>query len=335
MNNIEQALTHAIDQKSDVVATLLQEMRSHLNTFFDAFDPEAVRAVIEHLVQSKGALFLTGVGKSGIIAKKIAATLSSSGTKALFLPPLDALHGDVGVVSKGDTVLFLSKSGETDELIQLCLTMRSRGVFMIAVVSNAESRLGKMCDMKVMLPVARELCPFDLVPTTSTLVQLVFGDLLAISLMHVKRFSIDDFAQNHPAGRLGKRLTMRVSDVMITGAGVPYCSPTHMLMNVLPEYSSKRCGALIVVDEAYHLKGIFTDGDLRRSLEKYGAKVLHMHLHELMTNTPRSIAAHALAFDALKFMEANPASLITVLPVLEEGKVVGILKMHDLVQLGL
>ncbi|HXF28831.1 MAG TPA: CBS domain-containing protein, partial [Chlamydiales bacterium] len=183
--------------------------------------------------------------------------------------------------------------------------------------------------------VARELCPFDMVPTTSTIVQLIFGDLLAIALMRLKGFTLEDFRHNHPAGRLGKRLLLTVKDVMISGAGAPLISPAEVLINALPEFSGKKCGCLIVVDEEVKLLGIFTDGDLRRALQKHGAMVLHKTMKELMTPSARFIDPKMLAFDAMKQMEADQKRPITVLPVVDGGKVVGILRMHDIVQSGI
>jgi arabinose-5-phosphate isomerase len=283
----------------------------------------------------QGTIFLSGVGKSGIIAKKIAVTMSSSGTKALYLSPLNALHGDIGLVTSGDAVLFLSKSGETDELLHLCPAIRNKGARLISVVSSLDSRLAKACDLNIVLPVSKELCPFNMVPTTSTMVQLIFGDLLAIALMNRKQFTVDDFAQNHPAGRIGKRMTFTVRDLMITGDRVPLAAPENILIDALSEFSGKQCGCLLVIDAAERLLGIFTDGDLRRSLQRHGAMVLHKSLRELMTTTPRFIHAKMLAYDAMKFMEADPKRPITVVPVVEDGKVVGILKMHDIVQSGI
>ena len=326
----------SIDERQDLVEELMGEMQKNVQYFFESASQETMSKLFEHLLQSSGTIFLTGVGKSGIIAKKIAATMNSSGTKALYLSPLNALHGDVGMVAKGDSVLFFSKSGESDELLHLCPIVRNKGAFLIAVISNSDSRLAKACDFSIELPVARELCPFNIVPTTSTLVQLMFGDLMSMVLMRSKRFTVDEFAQNHPAGRLGKRLTFLVKDLMISGEGVPFASPNDLLINVLSEFSGKKCGCLLIIDEERRLIGIFTDGDLRRSLQKYGAMVLHKAMHELMTLNPRHIDEKVLAFDAVKYMEADQKQPITVLPVVDsEKKVVGIIKMHDIVQSGI
>ena len=328
-------LEAAVIQQQNLVTSLLIETQANLQFFCDHLDTSSVTQLIDFLSTIQGTIFLSGVGKSGIVAKKIAVTMSASGTKALYLSPLNALHGDIGLIAPGDAVLFLSKSGETDELFHLCPAIRTKGARLIAIVSNSNSRLAKACDSSIILPVAKELCPFDMVPTTSTMVQSLFGDLLAIALMKKKKFTMDDFAQNHPAGRLGKRMTFTVRDLMITGTGIPFAMPENILIDALSEFSGKQCGCLLIVNSERKLLGVFTDGDLRRSLQKHGAMVLHKSLRELMTHTPRFIDAKMLAYDAMKFMEADPKRPITILPVVEDDKVVGILKMHDIVQSGI
>lgn len=319
----------------DLIDDLFVETQGNVRYFFDKVDLNSIKKVFAHLKESSGTIFLTGVGKSSFVAKKIAMTMSSSGTKALYISPLNALHGDIGLVTKGDTILLFSKSGETDELLHLCPVLRNKGVHLIAIVSNDESRLAKACDMSITLPVLRELCPFDMVPTTSTFVQLLLGDLLAIALMRSKNFSVDDFAQNHPAGRIGKRMTFTVKDLMLVGDEVPQAEPSELLVNVLVELSNKKCGCVIIMDKEKKMLGIFTDGDLRRSLQKHGPGALHKTMEELMTRTPRFIHSKMLAFDAMKFMEADQKRPITVLPVVDDGVVVGIIKMHDIVQSGI
>lgn len=320
----------------DLIANLLEESKQNILYFYEALDLQTIQRLFDYLMQTKGTIFLSGVGKSSLVAKKIVATMNASGTKALYLSPMNALHGDVGMVSKGDVVLMLSKSGESDELTQLCPSLRNKGAFLVAVVCNPTSRLAKAADLIVHLPIAKELCPFDMVPTTSTQAQLLFGDLLSIALMRAKGFTIEEFRHNHPAGRLGKRLTITVKDLMLAGNDLPLALPDDLLINVLSDFSGKKCGCLIVVDKAGILQGIFTDGDLRRSLQKHGPQVLHKPLSEIMTATPRALDSQGLAYDAMKFMEADQKHPITVIPVIdEERKVVGVLKMHDIVQSGL
>jgi arabinose-5-phosphate isomerase len=319
----------------DLLQDLFEQARQYLDHFFDRVDLTQVQKVFEYLFTCKGCAYLSGVGKSGIIAKKIATTLSSCGTKAHFLSPLNALHGDLGVISQGDTVLLFSKSGETDELLQLCPALRNKGAFLIGIVSTGQSRLAKACDLSVILPVEKELCPFDLAPTTSTVVQLLFGDLLAIALMRAKNFTLSEYRQNHPAGRIGKRLTLKVSDIMLKGDALPLCMRDDKLVNVLVELTNKKSGCILIIDEEANLYGIFTDGDLRRALQKHGKEVLERTMSELMVYTPKTTTEETLAFDAMKIMEANQKSAIMMLPVVEGKKLKGLIRLHDLVQSGL
>lgn len=324
-----------VSRKHDLVEELFFEMQAHLAYFFDSVSLDALRQVVTHLLDCKGTIFLTGVGKSGIVAKKISQTMNSCGIKAGFLSPLNALHGDIGVVSSGDAVLVLSKSGETDELLALCPALRNKGASLVAVVSSPENRLKKACDLAIVLPVAKELCPFDIAPTTSTTVQLIFGDLVAIALMRSKKVSKECFIENHPAGQIGKRLTVRVSDLMLRGDAMPFCRPNEKLVDVLVELSNKKAGCVLIIDEKKHLLGLFTDGDLRRALQKHQAEALGLAIEELMTKTPRTISAHALAFDAMKEMESNQKGAITSLVVVDKDEVVGLIRLHDIIQSGL
>lgn len=310
--------------------------REYLDHFFDQVDIKASEAILQAFLNCNGTLFFTGVGKSALVAKKIAMTMVSTGTRALFLSPTDALHGDIGIVSENDVFVFLSKSGESDELLNLIPYLRNKGVYLIAVVSAANSRLEKVCHLSITLPVIKELCPFDLAPTTSAAIQLIFGDVLTVALMRTKNFSLSDYALNHPAGRIGKRISLRVKDLMITGKRLPICSPQDILVNILGELSSKGCGCIMVIDNEGILKGIFTDGDLRRSLQHHGVQALDMTLETLMTRTPRSIGPDILAWDAMKQMEADQNRAITTLPVIDDRRaLLGLIKMHDILQSGL
>lgn len=317
-----------------MLSKLFEDQRRYLNHFFDSVQLEEAETVFEKLLHCQGVCVLTGVGKSGHIAHKIATTLSSTGTRAIFLSPAHALHGDIGFLSSQDAFLAFSKSGESQELIDLMPHVEKRGTLRIAIVSAQNSRLEKAADLAVHLPVKRELCPYDLAPTTSTAVQLIFGDCLAIALMQAKKFSLDNFAANHPAGFLGRKITLRVSDLMLKGEKIPLCKPTDRLIDLLSELSMKRCGCLLVV-EGKKLQGIFTDGDLRRAIETQGPKVLQKTMEEVMTQTPRFITPDELAFDAMRQMEEDPSRLITVLPVLEGDQILGLIRMHDILQAGL
>jgi arabinose-5-phosphate isomerase len=263
-------------------------------------------------------------------------TMTSTGTKALYLSPTNALHGDIGMITDKDILVLVSKSGESEELLNFIPFLRNRGVYMIALVSNPSSRLAKSCDFVMNLPLERELCPFDLVPTTSTTVQMIFGDMLAVALMNLKNYSLDKYALNHPAGRIGKRTMVKVKDLMLVGTDIPFCSTKNNLRTTLVELSNKRCGCVLIVDENRHLLGIFTDGDLRRALQSRGANVLEIAMDQLMTKTARWIGPDDLAWVAMQKMESDQKNAITVLPVIDdEKKVVGLIKMHDIVQAGI
>lgn len=317
--------------------SLLTKQQEQLTYFFHHLDCDATEKIFEKLSECCGTLFFTGVGKSGFIAKKIAATLQSTGTKALFLSPIDALHGDLGIVDSKDSIIFLSKSGETQELLDLIPPLRAKGCLMMTFCSNPQSRLAQSVAHHLELPCLGELCPFDLAPTTSSELQLLIGDLLTVYLMDKKRFSLDQYALNHPNGQIGKRAHYKVHDLMVKNERVPVCLPTQSLAEVLADFTEKSCGCMVVVDEGQKLAGIFTDGDLRRALQKSGPSVLKEKIENLMTKTPRYITQKDSAWSAIQLMEANQKQPIMVLPVLDEEKqkVVGILKMHDLIQAGL
>lgn len=314
------------------IQELFDQQKRSLEYFFQSVNMSEMEEIRSVLKGCSGSVIFSGVGKSGLIAQKIAATFVSTGTAARFLSPADALHGDIGHVGGSDVFVALSKSGETEELIGLIPHIEKRGAQTIAVVSQSGSRLERICRIAVHLPVLRELCPFDLAPTTSTEVQLIFGDILAVAMMHERKFTIADFAANHPAGLLGRKITMRVADLMLKGEQLPLCAPSDKLIDVLHELSAKRCGCLLVVDERKKLRGIFTDGDLRRSIQARGSQALHVSLGELMTLSPRSVSQGKLALEAMQLMESDPTRLVTVLPVVEEDQLVGIIRMHDILQ---
>lgn len=315
-----------------MLKTLFEDQRRYLNRFFDQIDHHQVQQVLDKLLVCKGVIVFSGIGKSGHIAEKLAATFLSTGTRSVFLSPANALHGDIGFISSQDVFIALSKSGGSQELIDLLPHVKKKGATTVAVVSFPHSKMAKLADLTITLPVEREICPYDLAPTTSTAAQLIFGDCLAVALMQKKQFSLSDFAANHPAGLLGRKITLKVSELMLTGADVPLCRPTDKLLDVLHELSVKRCGCLLVAEEGQKLQGIFTDGDLRRAIQSKGPDALHLPISALMTQSPKSISPDRLAFEAMQQMEADPTRLITVLPVLENGRLIGLLRMHDILQ---
>ena len=323
------------DQEA-IISSIVRDLKGSINNLFDHFDEKQVLHIAKKCVECRGMLLFTGIGKSGVIARKIVTTLTSLGTKTVYLSAQDALHGDVGVVSRGDIVFLLSKSGESEELLHLCPALRNKGAFLIAVVSQPVSRLSKACDTAFILPALKELCPFDLIPTTSTLAQLIFGDILAVAILRLKGVSLDEFLKNHPGGRIGRQELLHVSDLMVKRDMLPKALPSAPVVDILHELSSKQCGCIFVVDAQDMLQGVFTDGDLRRAILKYNQAVFSKTLGELMTTSPRSIHPNEKAKEALRQMEADQKHPITVLAVVNEDNVlVGALKLHDLLQSGI
>lgn len=296
-------------------------------------EKSVVRKIIGILESCAGKIIVTGVGKSGIIAQKIAQTLTSTGTVAVFVHPSDALHGSLGVVSPGDVLIALSNSGETDEILLLLPALRQRKIGIISIVGNVDSTLARQSDVFLDASVDREACPLNLAPTTSTTVALALGDALAMTLMQSKGLTAEDFAANHPAGRLGKRLTLKVENLMHES---PNISPDSNWLDVVKAISKYSLGAVNVTDADNRLVGIVTDGDLRRTIEKTGARNLeNLTAAQMMTENPIVATPEMLAFDALRLMENRPRQ-ISVLPVADEnGKCVGLLRLHDVVRSGL
>ena len=279
---------------------------------------------MELLYRTRGRVVLTGVGKSGLICKKIAATLSSTGTPAFFLHPTDAAHGDLGMVRGEDTVIAVSNSGETAELLSIIPLIKSFGIPVIAITSNPKSSLARLSDIVLDIGVKKEACPLNLAPTTSTTVTLALGDAIASALMKLKGFSSEEFARLHPGGKLGIRLS-RVKELMRKGEEIPKVSPDTQLKDAILEISGKKLGATLVVD-GDKLTGIITDGDLRRALEK-GAS-LNTKVSEIMTKNPKKIKEDAFAEEALRLMERHK---ITVLPVVDDkDNLKGIIHLHDI-----
>jgi len=289
-------------------------------------------ASVELLCACRGKAIISGMGKSGIIAQKIAATLSSTGTTALFMHPADAAHGDLGVVSEDDVVICLSKSGMTEELNFILPALRKIGVSIIAFTGNKRSYLAENADIVLDVSVEEEACPFDLAPTTSTTAMLAMGDALAICLMQEKQFTHRDFAVTHPKGSLGRRLTMKVSDIMATGEALPLVEETAPLTDLILEMTSKRFGMSGIVDHSGKLSGIFTDGDLRRIIQCRN-DVLSLQAKDVMTKGPKTVSADTMAEECLKILESHR---ITQLLVCEgDNRPVGLIHIHDLVSLGL
>jgi arabinose-5-phosphate isomerase len=295
-----------------------------------------VERAIELLTQCKGKVVLVGVGKSGVIAQKIAATMTSTGTAALYLHPSDALHGGLGIVTSEDVVIALSNSGETDEVLVMLPYLKQRQASIIAVIGNLDSTLARQADVVLDASVDQEACPLNLAPTTSTTVALAIGDALAMTLMQAKGWTPEDFAQNHPAGRLGKRLTLKVADLMHGGDDNVTIGESAEWLEVITAIGRGGLGAVNVVDSAGRLVGIITDGDVRRALGKIERAGLEtLNCASMMTRDPVVATPELLAYDALRLMEDRP-SQISVLPVVDAERIcVGLIRLHDIVRSGL
>ena len=285
---------------------------------------------VEQLADCKGRLVISGIGKSAIVAQKIVATMNSTGTPALFMHAADAIHGDLGMVQQNDIVMVISKSGDSPEIKVLAPLVKNFGNVLIGMVGNMQSYLAEHADIVLNTTVLQEACPNNLAPTTSTTAQMVMGDALAICLMEQKDFKSDDFAKYHPGGTLGKKLYMRVADLIL-----PYQKPTvkinTSIKNVLVEITQKRLGAAAVTDDAMQVTGIITDGDIRRMLEKYDSFSALM-AKDIMSVSPKIIDADALAAEAFEKMSANN---ISQLVVIKDGVYAGIIHIHDLIKEGI
>ncbi len=307
-------------------------------------EAEAVEALINRIDESfveainimytcSGKVVVTGMGKSGIIGKKIAATLASTGTPALFLNPAEGSHGDVGMVSKGDVMLAISNSGDTDEITRLLPTLKRLDIKIVSMTGSKGSLLARSSDVSLDISVNEEACPMGLAPTASTTATLAMGDALAISLLNKKGFTEEDFALFHPGGHLGKRLLLTVEDLMHTGDAVPVVLNDILMKNAIIEISSKRLGITAVVNDDRILEGVITDGDLRRGLEKWGEEFFSLKAGDVMTYNPKILRKNMLAAKAVSMMEKYS---ITVLMVTDDdNNIEGILHLHDLLKAGI
>lgn len=302
-----------------------------LTSLADKINGDFVNAV-NTIFNSTGRVVFTGMGKSGLIARKIVATLNSTGTPAIYMHPTDAVHGDLGMVRKGDTVIVISKSGNTEELIDLLYMIKRLDVKIIGMLGNMASKSKSLCDVVLDVSVREEACPHDLAPTSSTTTSLVMGDALAVALIEKRGFTAEDFALLHPGGSLGKRLSLKISEIMISGNDVPVVNLDTPLTDTIFEITSKRLGATSVVDEKGILVGIITDGDLRRLLEKT-LELKGVYAKDIMTPKPKMVKKEFLASFALHQMENYNITSLMVTD--DEQKPIGIVHLHDLVKLGL
>ncbi len=305
----------------EIEADALRHLRNGLSTSF----VQAVHAIL----QVKGRVVVMGMGKSGHVGRKITATLASTGTPAMFVHPAEASHGDLGMVKDTDLVIAISNSGESDELAAILPVLKRQGVPLVALTGGMQSTLAKHADLVLNTGVLKEACPLNLAPTASTTAQIAMGDALAVALLDARGFKAEDFARSHPGGSLGRRLLTHVSDVMRSGDAVPRVLPTATFSDLMREMSAKGLGASAVVDHNQHVVGVFTDGDLRRLIEK-GTDMRALTAQQVMHPNPRTVRASALAAEAAELMELH--RITSVLVVDEAGVLCGALNTNDLMR---
>ena len=309
----------------ELARTVLRIEAQAVAALVDWLDEGFLRAV-NLLLNCRGRVVVSGVGKSGHVGRKIAATMASTGTPAMFVHASEAAHGDLGMITRSDVLVALSYSGETAELLTIVPTLKREGTPLLAITGNVGSSLARYADVHLDVRVDKEACPLNLAPTSSTTAMLALGDALAVACLDARGFGPADFARSHPGGALGRRLLTKVADIMATGADVPSVPITASVMEAVREISRKRLGMTAVLDADGRLAGIFTDGDLRRLLER-GASVRDLGVSEVMTRNPLTIGPGALAAEAAQLIEST---LRNQLLVVEDGRLVGALHAHDL-----
>jgi len=322
-----------MSQSSDLIQSAQRTIRLELEAvegLLPHIDADFVRAC-EMILASKGRVVVVGMGKSGHIGRKIAATLASTGTTAFFVHPAEASHGDMGMIARGDIILALSNSGSTIEIVTLLPLIKRLGIPLICMTGNPESPLAKAADVKLDARVAQEACPLNLAPTSSTTAALVLGDALAIALLEARGFTAEDFAFSHPGGALGRRLLLKVENVMHSGEELPQVVRGTLLKDALMEMTHKGLGMTVVIEEDGRLAGIFTDGDLRRTLDRQ-IDIRNATIDSVMTPHGKTSRPDMLAAEALKIMEDHKISALVVID--KEERPVGALNMHDLLRAG-
>lgn len=325
---------------NDDIGMFRQVLRDEAKAIVEASEriqPEAVDKAVDLIANCHGKMVFTGVGKSGLIARKTAATFSSLNLPAIFLHATEAVHGDLGIVTKGDIALMLSNSGETDELLQLIPHLHGRQVPIISIVGNPKSTMARESTVVIDASVSREVCFLNLAPTSSTTLALAIGDALATVISHKKNLSRNEFALNHPSGRLGKRLTLKVSDFIRSTEGTASLRAGSSWREVVIALSEYRLGAVNIVDDDQRLLGLITDGDLRRVLSKTDAASLDtLSAEQIMTKDPKTVKPESLAYDALLLMNSVGERGVSVLSVVDAaGKTLGLLRLQDLIKAGI
>jgi len=306
----------------DIESAALAALRPRIDAAFVA--------ACQMMLDCKGRVVTIGMGKSGHIARKIAATLASTGTPSFFVHPGEASHGDLGMITEADVVLALSNSGKTEEVLTIVPVLKRQGNRLIAMTGDEHSPLARLSDLHLDVSVPEEACPLGLAPTSSTTAALVMGDALAVALLEARGFTSQDFARSHPAGSLGRRLLLRISDIMHSGDDVPSVPDNSTISEAVVEMSRKRLGMTVVVDAGKRLVGVFTDGDLRRALDDPRTDLRSTKVAEVMGRSPKSIGAERLAVEAARMMENHKISAVVVVD--EQSRVVGALNIHDLLR---
>jgi arabinose-5-phosphate isomerase len=324
----ESKVNNFIEEAKNVFEHSIQALRLAETTL----DKNFTQAVY-HIADARKVI-VTGVGKSGIIGRKIAATFSSIGIPSVFIHPVDALHGDIGIVSSGDVVMMLSKSGSTEELCRLVPYLKSRNIYSISIVGNIDSELARESDVVINGYVTREACPLNIAPTTSALVALAIGDALTVCVMKLKQVSIEDFSRQHPLGQIGRTITLKVKDVYHKGNDLPRINDSATFKEAIIEISQKGLGCVCITDDRDNLLGIITDGDVRRALHDHNDLSM-LNVKDVMTKNPITVSENALLREALDIMEKR-TSQISVLPVINDNnKCSGVLRLHDIVRTGI
>jgi arabinose-5-phosphate isomerase len=316
-----------------ILEQLKEILKEEADAIYDILDhvDDAYLHAVEMIHGCKGKVVVTGMGKSGLIARKIAATMSSTGTLAIFLHPAEGMHGDLGMVAPEDIIIAIGKSGESDELTGILPALKKIGTKIVAITGNPQSTLAVNADIVLYGGVEREACPLNLAPTSSTTVALAIGDALAITLMKLKNFQPEDFAIYHPGGRLGKRLLLKVSDILIPSEKCPVLNPDTARMEEVIIGLSYGLGIVLFSRDGHTLAGIMTDGDVRRILQKYQSEIFKLDVQSIMTKNPTTIQKEWMAVDALSLMEKRDRPL-NVVPVLDGEQFAGILRLHELLR---
>jgi len=321
-------------EKSDIInyaKNIIKTEIEALSPLIESIDDNFCN-ILETILNCKGKIILTGIGKSGLVCQKISATLSSTGTPSFFLHPAEAIHGDIGAVDKKDIVIAVSSSGETEELLIIIPILKILSDKVIAITSKSDSRLAKTADSLFVIPASKEACHLNLAPSSSSTATLVFGDTLALSLSWLKGFSYEDFALRHTGGLIGKKLILKIEDIMHSGSDIPKVKEATLIKDVIIEMSSKRLGCVGVFDDQNSFKGIITDGDLRRAMEKH-KNIIELRAADIMTINPKTIFEDERALNGLILMEKY--SITTLFVKNKDGEINGVVHLHDLLKSGL